>query len=63
MRCGQAVGPGQRAVDLFARLEDVAGAHPAAFDAQRHVGLQPDGLTCARGVGRVTISVRQRPRG
>ena len=61
-RCGQTLGPGQRAVHLLARPQDVPGAHPAAFDAQRHVGLQPDGLTCARGVGRVTISARQRPR-
>ena len=61
-RCGQAVGPGQRAVHLFARPEDVPGAHPAALDAQRHVGLQPEGLTRARGVGRMTIAIGQRPR-
>ena len=45
---GEAAGPRQCAVDLVAGLQDVASPDAAALDAERHVGLQPDGLTPPR---------------
>ncbi len=61
LRRGQGLGPGERAVGLLALLEVVACPHPFALDAERHVGLQPDRLAGARGVGDVTAVVDQRP--
>ena len=61
-RCGQAGGPRQRAVHVVAGSEDVSGPNPATLDAERHVGVQPDRLVRACGVGDVTAPVRERPR-
>ena len=43
--------------------EDVARPHPLALDAERHVGLQPDGLASAGGVGGVAAAVHEGPLG
>ena len=56
---GEALGPGERAVDLLALLERVARAHPVALDAERHVGLQPDRL--AGAASRRPCGGRRRP--
>ena len=43
--------------------EDVAGPDAAALDAERHVGLQPDRLPGAGGVGGVAVVADERPLG
>ncbi len=47
----QVLGPGERAEDLIALVEHVAGPDPVALDAERHVGGEADGLPGAGGVG------------
>ena len=54
-RRGEALGPGQRAEHPLALAQCVARADAAGLDPERHVGLQPDRLACARGVGRVEV--------
>ena len=60
---GETVGPGQCAEGPLALGQHVAGAGGAAFDADRQVGAQPQGLPGACGVGGVARAVDQRPRG
>ena len=60
---GEPLRPGERAVGLLALLEHVAGPHAVALDPERHVGLQPDRLPAAGGVGRVPVVADQRPVG
>ena len=59
----EATGPRQRAVHAVARPEDVTRPSPPALDAEGQVGLQPDGLTRAGGVGDVTAPLHERPLG
>ena len=54
-------GPRQRAVELLALVQHVARADPVALDAERHVGLQADGLPGAGRVGDVAVLVDDRP--
>ena len=60
---GEALGPGERAVDLVALVQGVACPGPFTLDAERHVGLQPDRLAGAGGVGCVTAVADERPLG
>ena len=61
LRAGQAFGPGQRAVRLFTRLQDVPRPHAAALDAEREIGPQADRLSRSRRVSDMPIAVDQRP--
>ena len=62
-RHAELLGPGQRAIDLVALFDDVPSPHAITLDPQRHVRLQPDRLTGAARVGRVALSIDQRPLG
>ena len=59
----QALAPGERGVGALAGLERVPGADPVGLDAERQVGLQPDRLAGAGGIGRVAAVVDERPLG
>ena len=61
LRRRQLLGPRERAVDLVALLDHVPGPHPVTLDADRHVGLEPDRLTCPARIGRVAVLADQRP--
>ena len=61
LRRVQLLGPRQRAVDLVALLQLVAGADPIALDAQRHVGLQAHRHPGAARIRGVTVIAHQRP--
>ena len=60
-RRGQALGPGERAVDALSGLERMPGADPVPLDPERHVGLEPDRHVSARRVRRVAAPVDHRP--
>ncbi len=51
----QLPAPGERAEDLLALVEHVAGPHPVALDAERHVGVQADREPGAGGIGGVAV--------
>ena len=57
-RARQALGPGQGAVRLVARLEDVSRTHAAPLDAEREIRLEADRLSRSRRVGRVPCCPR-----
>ena len=63
IRRGEALGPGERAVDLVALVQGVPRPHRVPLDPELHVRLQPDRLVGAAGIGGVAVLAHQRPLG
>jgi hypothetical protein len=59
--CRELLGPGEGAVSLFSRLEDVASAYALPLDVQREVGRQAESLPGPGRVGGMAVSVVHRP--
>ena len=57
----EALGPRERAVELLALLERMPCPDPFPLDADLHVRSEPDRLAGPGRVGRMTVTVDQRP--
>ncbi len=62
LRAGQPFGPGQGAVRLVTRLQDMPCPHAAALDAEREIRPEADRLSRSRRVGDVPTALDERPR-
>ena len=62
LRASQPLRPGQGAVRLVTRLQDVPCPHAPALDAEREICSEADRLPRSRRVGHVPIALDQRPR-